>query len=119
MKSIKSENDVKKKIIKPWLDSLGAWHFMPVSNGMGKHGVPDHIACVPVTITKEMVGMKIGLFVAPEAKAPDKKHNASSNQISQMRQIDQAGGITGVISSEWDKDHMNWHLDSLLRGLQG
>ena len=115
-KLIVSEDDVKKKVIAPWLKSLGAWYFMPVSRGMGVHGVPDFVSCVPITITQEMVGKTVGLFVAPEAKRPDKKHNASGLQMVQMGKIDAAGGVTGVISCEWDVAHMQWRLNRILKG---
>ena len=115
-KLIKSEDDVKKKIIKPWLSKLHAYQFMPVSRGLGVMGIPDHIACVPVVVTQEMVGKTIGLFVAPEAKAPSKKHNASSLQKIQMSKIDAAGGVTGVISCDWDCAHMQWRLNRILKG---
>lgn len=116
MKLIKSEDDVKKKIIQPWLKSLGAWQFMPVQQGMGASGIPDHIAAVPIVITPEMVGMRIALFVAPEAKAPDKKHNASDRQKLQMAGIDEAGGITGIISCAEDKDMMYLRICNMLQG---
>lgn len=115
-KLINSEKDVKKKIISPWLKKLGAWEFMPVQTGMGKSGVPDHLACVPITITKDMVGMKVGLFVSPEAKRPGKKLNSSDRQKDQMQEIDEAGGITGVISCEWDMKHMWLRIINLQRG---
>lgn len=115
-KIIVSEDDVKKKIIQPWLSSLGAWQFMPVSRGMGVSGIPDHIACVPVTVTPEMVGKTIGIFVAPEAKRPDKKLNASEKQKIQMNRIDEACGVTGVISCKWDAAHMQWRLNRILKG---
>jgi len=38
------EGKVKDKL-KKYLTSIGAWHYWPVSNGMGRHGIPDCIAC--------------------------------------------------------------------------
>lgn len=113
-KKIKSEDDVKKKIVVPWLKELHAWQFMPVQRGLGVHGIPDHVAGVPVTITPQMVGQTVAILVAPEAKAPDKKHNASKLQLNQMEKIDEVGGITGVISCEWDKDLMHRRLLELV-----
>lgn len=117
-KQIKTEKDVKKKIIQPWLDSLGAWQFMPVPCGFGLNGVPDHIAGVPVTITPEMVGMTVAVLVAPEAKAPDKRRNTSEKQKEQMSKIDEIGGITGVISCEDDKDLMWLRIINLTEGME-
>jgi len=117
-KIIKSEDDVKKKIIAPWLEKLGAWYFMHVPHGRGEAGIPDYVAGVPIVVTQEMVGKRIAILVAPEAKAPNKKHNASKSQEIQMREIDEAGGITGVVSSQWDMDHMHWHISQILKGEQ-
>jgi len=117
-KIIKSEDDVKAKIIKPTLERWGAWFFMHVPMGRGKAGVPDYVACVPIVVTQEMVGKRIGLFVAPEAKAPKKKHNWSAIQEIQMQEIDLAGGVTGVVSNQFDMDHMHWHISEILKGEQ-
>jgi ribosomal protein S19 len=62
-----SEPKVKAGI-SAWLKSIGAWFFMPVQTGMGVGGIHDFIACVPVVITPEMVGKRLGLFVSVEAK---------------------------------------------------
>ena len=62
------EGRVKSKL-KKYLKDKGILYFMPVSNGMGTHGVSDFIACVPVEITADMVGQKMGVFTAIEAKA--------------------------------------------------
>lgn len=67
----KPEAEVKKAI-KSLLDELNAWHFMPMQT-MGKGGIPDHIACVPKTITPDMVGKTIGVFVGIEAKRLNKE----------------------------------------------
>ena len=119
-KIIKSEDDVKKKIIKPWYEKAKAWFFMQVPRGMGKAGVPDYVGCVPITITQEMVGKRIGLFVAIEAKRPSKRHakdnGASGMQIVQMREIDEAHGVTGIVGCAWDMAHMQWRLNRILKG---
>lgn len=67
---------------------------MVVPTGYGIKGIPDHVACVPVVITPEMVGQTYGMFVAVEAKAP-KKH-ASPTQIIQITKIIKAGGFCPV-----------------------
>ena len=38
------EGKVKKKV-KEYLKSIGAWYYMPVSNGMGRAGCPDILLC--------------------------------------------------------------------------
>jgi len=112
----RNEDYVKKKIIAPWLKKLGAWAYMPVQTPLGQHGIPDFVAGVPIVITPKMVGMTVAILVAPEAKAPDKKHNCSELQKKQMNLIDEACGITGVISCEEDRDRMEMRIINLLRG---
>lgn len=54
--------------IKKALAKWNAWYYMPVQMGMGEGGIHDFIACVPMTITQDMVGKTIGAFVSIEAK---------------------------------------------------
>lgn len=89
----KLEKNVKKEI-KTMLADLNAWQFMPMQT-MGQSGVPDHIACVPKMITSDMVGKVIGVFVAVEAKALDKK--PTPLQIHQLDAIEAAGGLAMYI----------------------
>ena len=90
------EGKVKAKI-KSWLSRTfpSVFQFMPVSNGMGKHGIPDHIACVPIVITQYMVGQTIGVFVGIEAKTA--KGVVSKHQARCMAEIVAAGGIVEVV----------------------
>ena len=44
-----------KKALKAVLKGWGAYFFFPVQSGIGAHTV-DCLACVPIKITKEMVG---------------------------------------------------------------
>lgn len=59
-----------KKNIKKWMDKVfpAAFGYMPVPTGYGEKGIPDHVYCVPVVITEDMVGETVGLFVGIEAK---------------------------------------------------
>lgn len=66
-RKLKGEPQVKTDI-KKFLKGIGAWVFMPVQTGMGEGGIHDFIACVPVTITAEMIGKTVGMFVSVEAK---------------------------------------------------
>ena len=66
------------------LDAAGAFHFMPVSNGMGRMGIPDLICCLQ------------GRFIAVEAKAGRGKPTLL--QLKALRQIDEAGGLALVIN---------------------
>lgn len=77
-----------KAQIKGFLRQLkDCWFFLPVSNGMGVHGIPDIIACIN------------GVFVAIECKAPGKLDNVTPNQVNQLNGILGAGGIAVVVDS--------------------
>jgi hypothetical protein len=92
----KSEADIKA-LVKDWFDAHDAWHFAPVQNGLGVHGIPDRIGVVPVTVTQEMVGKRIGLFVAVEAKRPgrlnEQDRGMSKHQVLVKDGINDARGF--------------------------
>lgn len=69
---------------------------MPVQNGMGRVGIPDIIGCYPLTITEDMVGKRIGVFIAVETKAPGKIKNTTANQKRNLMDIHEAGGVAIV-----------------------
>ena len=62
------EGKVKKKV-KEYLKSIGAWYYMPVSNGMGRSGCPDILVCLD------------GRFMAFETKAVGKINNTTPTPI--------------------------------------
>lgn len=66
------------------LAAAGAFHFMPVSNGMGRMGIPDLICCLR------------GRFLAVEAKAG--RGRPTMLQLKALREIDEAGGLALVIN---------------------
>jgi Holliday junction resolvase len=74
-----------KRAVKSYLDKIGVWHFSPVSNGMGAHGIPDIIACWR------------GRFVGIEVKAPGKRANTSELQKMQLASIAHNQGIAVVV----------------------
>lgn len=78
------EGKVKKKV-KEYLQSIGAWYYMPVSNGMGRSGCPDILVCYK------------GLFMAFETKAPGKIKNVSANQEREIAAILSANGSAHVV----------------------
>ena len=88
-----------KAAVKKWLQTKAAWFFLPVSNGMGKHGIPDIVACVPVTITPEMVGRRVGMFLGVETKALGRRSQVSDMQQVQLDQIAGAGGVAEVVDA--------------------
>ncbi len=104
-KLVETENDVKKLVKKVFDDRL-AWSYAPIQTGMGVHGIPDRVGCVPVQITPEMVGSVVGLFVAVEAKRPgrrgEKNAGATGQQVDQLRGIIDAGGIAMLADGEED-----------------
>lgn len=106
-KVITTENDVKE-LVKKVFDDAGAWSYAPIQTGMGAHGIPDRVGCVPVTITPEMVGQTFGLFVAVEAKRPgrrgEKNAGATGAQMQNLRDIIDAGGIAMLADGSDDCD---------------
>lgn len=75
-----------KEAVKAVLKTHGVWYFMPVSNGFGKHGIPDFVCCVK------------GQFFTVETKAPGKK--PTPLQDHQMNDIRKAGGKVFVIDGD-------------------
>lgn len=71
-----------------------AWLYMPVPTGYGIRGIPDFIACVPTTITNDMVGLTLGLFVGIETKADGGA--PTCHQKLQLGLIEQAGGLSFI-----------------------
>ena len=78
------EGKVKKKV-KEYLKDIGAWYYMPVSNGMGRVGCPDILVCYQ------------GLFMAFETKAPGKIKNVTPNQQREIDDIQRANGLAHVV----------------------
>ena len=78
------EAKVKKKV-KEYLQSIGAWYYMPVSNGMGRVGCPDILVCYS------------GLFMAFETKAPGKIKNVTANQQREIDAITRVNGLARVV----------------------
>jgi hypothetical protein len=88
-----------KELVKGFLKIHKAYYSMPVSNGMGAHGVPDFMVCV------------YGRFIGIETKAGKKL--PTELQMSNLRQIDAAGGIALVIN-----EHNLHELDGVLHVLR-
>ncbi len=94
------EGRVKAKC-KEYLQSIGAWFYMPVSNGMGRHGIPDIICCID------------GRFVGVECKAPGKKSTVSALQEREIAGIKAANGVAVVV------DDVSQLMEVLENGKQG
>ena len=77
-----------KAAVKKFLAAQGVYYFMPVSNGMGRHGIPDVICCVN------------GRYLAIECKAGKGKPTAL--QEREMQNIVASGGLAVVVSDDPD-----------------
>lgn len=97
-----NEANLKKKI-KADCDARGWWSYAPVQHGLGASGIPDRIACAPVTIKPEDVGKTMGLFVGIEAKV--KGNRPTKLQWSQLEGIAAAGGMALVVTGEKGKSY--------------
>ena len=75
-----------KELVKELLKRQGAWYFLPVSLGLGAHGIPDFIGCYK--------GRTFGI----ETKAPGKKPTAL--QLRQKGLIETAGGAWFLVDGE-------------------
>jgi hypothetical protein len=77
-----------------------AFELMVVPTGFSKNGIPDHIWCVPITITQELVGRKIGAFIGVESKGPGGQ--LKGIQAVRLSEIMEAGGFSAVAWSPED-----------------
>ena len=74
------------------------FHFLPVSAGYGKHGIPDIIGCV------------FGIFVGIETKVPGKEPTAL--QEERLREIAKADGVAAVVH---DRREMERVIDAICK----
>lgn len=79
------EAKVKDKI-KKILKANSVWYYMPVSMGMGQHGIPDFICCLK------------GVLFTIEAKSGANK--PTGLQEMQMSRLREAGATTFVINED-------------------
>ena len=81
------------------LDALkpDCWYFMPVSSGMGTHGIADFVGCYK------------GMMFAIEAKAVGKGRPTTLQKLT-MDKIDSAGGLTMVVGGAdgFDVGRLRW-----------
>lgn len=73
----------------------------PLEAGLIK-GSSDLIGWQSVTITPDMVGKKVAIFVALEVKSPIGR--ATPEQLNFIRNVNEAGGIAGVVRSPEDAE---------------
>jgi Holliday junction resolvase len=80
------EGKVKAKVVK-LLKEYGVWYFFPASNGFGKAGIPDVVACFK------------GKFLSIECKS-DASKKPTDLQVMRGKEIQQAGGVWMVVCDD-------------------
>jgi ribosomal protein S19 len=117
-----TENDVKD-IVRQWCDKHNAHHFAVVQNGMGVHGIHDRLMALPITVTPEMVGKKVGLFVSLECKKPGRRgepdRGMSKHQVLFMEGVKKAGGVSFCVDGHEDLLELQAALQQLAGGSNG
>lgn len=112
-RKLETENHVKD-LVKDWYDSVHAWHYAPIQNGLGVHGIHDRVGCVPVVITQDMVGKTFGLLVSVEAKAPGRRgeprRGMSMHQYNNGRAINAAFGVAWCVDGREDLADLHRHI---------
>ena len=117
-RKLTTENHVKD-LVREWYKARGAWHYAPIQNGLGEHGIHDRVGCIPIVVTQEMVGKTIGLAVTIEAKKPGRRgelrRGMSVHQQLQMEAVRAAGGLSICCDGEEDLTALNVALVTLQR----
>ncbi len=112
-RKIETENHVKA-LVADWFKQHGAWSYAPIQNGLGVHGIHDRIGCVPVVVTQDMVGKKIGLFVSVECKKPGRRQEPrrgmSAHQYENGKAINLAHGVAWCVDGLDDLEDLNRHI---------
>lgn len=86
-----------KSTVKTFLKLCRAYWHMPVQNGMGQPALDFHV-CLPILITPDMVGSRVGLYVGIETKAKGKSF--TPRQQVTANAIVEAGGKVFLIDGE-------------------
>lgn len=119
MKTPVTENHVKD-IVRQWCDKHDAFHFAVVQNGMGVHGIHDRLIALPITVTPEMVGKKVGLFVSIECKKPGRRNEPdrgmSKHQVMFMEGVKKAGGVSVCCDGYEDLEQLEGQILDLRKG---
>lgn len=72
--------------------------------GLGPAGYPDNVGYLPITITPGMVGRKVAIFCAIEAKTDTGV--LAEHQARVIEELRDAGAIAGVATSATDTDEL-------------
>jgi len=103
-----------KELVKDWYDANNGFSWQPVSNGMGMHGIPDRVGCIPLLITQEMVGRRFGLFVAIESKGGHRRtHKDGGLSEQQKRRRNEINDAAGVCVPAYGADFVEAVLEEL------
>lgn len=94
------EKSLDKRMMK-LIRKYGGWVMKVHGNEFTGAGIPDLLGCLPVTITQEMVGHEIGIFIGLEDKR-DFNSEPSTIQLQTIEEIKKARGYSKVIRSYAD-----------------
>lgn len=104
----KPEDRLQARIVKAVMKEYpGSWAFHPVGNPYQLSGVPDLLMCVRGLL----VGAEIKCRRPGESEAAARERSTTGQRL-QIKLINQAGGIAGVVLSVEDT------LDLIERGLK-
>lgn len=87
------------KIVKNKNGSITIYDPRPFSTGT-PNGFSDSVGWLTVTITPELVGQELAIFLAIEVKTPTGR--VSKDQQNFLDRVEEAGGIAGVARSAED-----------------
>lgn len=84
------------KIIHKDAETITLKNYRMIKAGLCE-GSSDIIGVVPITITEDMVGQTVGVFLADEVKTPTGR--PTKEQLRFIKAVRQAGGIAGIARS--------------------
>jgi hypothetical protein len=94
-----------KTHLKLILKMLQAYWHMPVQNGMGSPSLDFHV-CLPLIVTQDMVGKRMGFYVGIETKAPGKP--LTPRQTVTAASVVAAGGKVFLVDGDTSQLEQ-WH----------
>lgn len=89
-------------------DRTGRWVFYGLGNeGRGRSiGSSDLIGPMPIIITSEMVGQKLGVMVCAEVKIADPHSKPTAGQLNFIAAMQAAGCRAGVVRTREELDNL-------------
>lgn len=98
------EKAAKQFGLKGVFDVIKSGRLRKVRAGLEVPGSADLIGWHTITVTPEMVGKKVAVFLAPEVKRVGSY--ASKDQKHFIKNVNDAGGIAGVVRSGEDMQNL-------------